>query len=87
MTDTQTNDHPICNMCDNSKQLREQAMFAKKQAHNSVERAKKANTDIANLDIEGTFAQLHQLVAMVGGKSRHTQKQATARTDLSLAAE
>jgi len=42
--------------------------------------------DIANLDIESVFKTLHQLVEIVGGKSKHARHD-NAQTALQMAAE
>lgn len=77
-------------MCDNSKQLRDQATFAQRQAQTGLERARKASTDLAQLDIESAFQKLHKLVDLVGGKSRHAAERAVMQdnvTALPMAAE
>jgi len=71
-----TSNHPVSDMRSRSIKLREQTLFAARQAQTGTTRAQKAGSDIAALDLEGMFHQLHQLVAIVGGKSRHTKEQA-----------
>jgi len=85
MTDT-TEQHPICIMCDGSKDLQEHALTTTRHAEAHAERARKASLDIASLDIEGAFEKLHQLVEMVGGKSKHS-RQTNLGTALPMAAE
>ena len=78
--------HPICIMCDGSRNLQEHALTTTRHAEVHAERARKASLDIANLDIEGVFKKLHQLVEIVGGKSKHA-RQDNAQTALQMAAE
>lgn len=78
--------HPVCAMCDNSRHLKEQAQFVQKQAEAGCARARKANTDIANLDIQGAFDQLHKMVAMIGGKSKHMAETAANTNEALLQA-
>ncbi|HEY9080688.1 hypothetical protein [Magnetovibrio sp.] len=83
---TSNEQHPICQMCEGSKHLREQALFTARRAQVHAERSRQAYADLANLDIESVFEKLHQLVEIVGGKSKHAtpvQQQST----FSIAAE
>jgi len=78
--------HPIFIMCDGSKNLQAQALNTTHHAEVHAKRARKASLDIANLDIESAFEKLHQLVEMVGGKSKHI-RQDNAQPALQMAAE
>lgn len=83
-----TSNHPAADMRKNAQHLHEQALFAKKQAQASASRAQQAATDIANLNIDEAFSQLHKMIEMVGGKSRHAKiKTSTNVTTLPMAAE
>ena len=78
--------HPIFTMCDGSKNLQEHALTTTRHAEAHAAQARKASLDIANLDIEGVFQKLHQLVEIVGGKPKHV-RQDNAQTALKMAAE
>lgn len=64
-----TNAQPFATLHEHSQTLREQSMFAHRQAATGAERARQVSTDLADLDLEKAFSQLRQMVALVGGKS------------------
>lgn len=76
--------HPINNMRNTSEHLREQTLFAAKQAQNNASKARQSNANLAKLDIKGLFDQLHQMVELVGGKPRHAIKNAEDRSRFTL---
>lgn len=67
--------HPAFQLHLSSQHLREQALFAHRQAANSAARTRQLSAELAALDVKQVFRQLREMVAMVGGKSRRAANQ------------
>lgn len=63
------NTHPATELRQSSQTLKEQTLFAHRQAATSANNARQIGTELAALDLEKAFQQLRQMVALVGGKS------------------
>lgn len=63
------NTHPVNDLLLSSQTLREQTSFAHRQAATGASRASQAVAELAALDLEKAFSQLHEMVALVGGNS------------------
>ena len=80
--------HPTHKLHNEATQLREQTTFAAKQASNHARHAQQASQDLASLDMEGIFAQLREMVRIVGGKHPANDAKAVAPSHaISKAAE
>lgn len=63
------NARPVNDLLLSSQSLREQTSFAHRQAATGASRASQAVAELAALDLEEAFRQLHQMVALIGGHS------------------
>ena len=75
------NDHPAVQLRLSSQHLREQTLFAQRQAANSAARTRQLSAELAALDLENVFRQLREMVAMVGGKSRRASNEVSGTAD------
>lgn len=66
--------HPVCKLCDSAQNLEQQTTLAEREVENGARRAQKAVNDLANLDMENIFSQLHQMVALVTNKPAQESK-------------
>ena len=76
-----TNSQPFATLHSSSQTLREQTLFAHRQAATGASRARKASEKLADLDLELAFRQLRQMVALVGGKSASSDDTVVAFPD------
>jgi len=63
------NTHPVNDLLLSSQSLREQTLFAHRQAATGASRASQAVEELAALDLEKSFSQLREMVTLVGGTS------------------
>lgn len=63
------NTHPVTELHQSSQTLKEQTLFAHRQAATGANNARQVGAELAALDLEKAFQQLRQMVALVGGKS------------------
>jgi hypothetical protein len=69
-----TTKHPATALRQTSQHLQNQTLFAHRQTVNDAARVRRVGTELtqlAELDLKLAFRQLHEMVALIGGKPRH----------------
>lgn len=75
-----TTKHPANSLLQTSQHLEQQTLFAHRQAANGAASTRRISAELATLDLEQVFRQLHEMVALISGRPRSYSNKAKSLT-------